>query len=574
MDLYNSNQFRYGGILMAKDNTLEGWNKFSMKMEEVPASPKTSLTDWIDHYLWKGGKSSEIERKVKEKAGELNHRGYNGVKRLFNLNALKKGALKPQERSLLGHIATRAMRSDFIIEINGIPINNSLREISRDEAIQKDAIISKLFNEQNAYTRIEGVKGEMRPDKVKDIKSESLASIANYLPTKIDVDTASHSAVPSKRDIYDYFVLQGFFFSREILTRYYLSLKTKPFVILSGISGTGKTKIAQLFASYICQEEDKVEADKRVAFVSVRPDWMDNKGLLGYYNILDEKYHSTPVLELLLAAKEHPEQPYFVILDEMNLAKVEHYFSDFLSILESRTPDKPEGEAMPLHSRDSVENHKGREIPAKLHIPANVFFAGTVNVDESTYMFSPKVLDRANVIEFNDVDLDGYAKGVQNKGTLLLRNAEVLHNLYNRAGQHFCRKQDYDALQPDGKQYLNELLNILRAYNLHFGYRVANEMSHFVNLAKEELADFKLEDVVDIQILQKILPKLHGTRAKLEEPLLKLIAFCIGHDAPISDEQREKARSFDPDARFPRSAQKIAQMLKQLSIQGYVSFIE
>jgi 5-methylcytosine-specific restriction endonuclease McrBC GTP-binding regulatory subunit McrB len=391
---------------------------------------------------------------------------------------------------------------------------------------------------------------------------------------KYDSETRTLPEVTSKRDIYDYFVLQGFFFSREILTRYYLALKTKPFVILSGISGTGKTKIAQLFASYICQEDEKEEAEKRKAFVSVRPDWMDNKGLLGYYNILDEKYYSTKVLDLLLEAQDHPDKPYFVILDEMNLAKVEHYFSDFLSVLESRTPDNPQGEGIQLHSLELAETLDGRNVPGVLHIPANVFFAGTVNVDESTYMFSPKVLDRANVIEFNDVDLEGYAKGEHNKGTLLLKDAEVLHSLYNSAGQHFCRKQDYDALQPDGKQYLNELLVILREHNLHFDYRVANEMSHFVNLAKNELADFKLEDVVDIQILQKILPKLHGTRAKLEEPLLKLIAFCIGHDTPISDEQIEKARSFDPDASFPRSAQKIAQMLKQLSIQGYVSFIE
>ena len=88
-------------------------------------------------------------------------------------------------------------------------------------------------------------------------------------------------------NLYDFVSSQGFLFSNEVLTRYYLSLKTKPFVILSGISGTGKTKIAQLFANYICQEDEKDEAGKRIAFVSVRPDWMDNKGLLGYYNILD-----------------------------------------------------------------------------------------------------------------------------------------------------------------------------------------------------------------------------------------------------------------------------------------------
>ena len=129
----------------------------------------------------------------------------------------------------------------------------------------------------------------------------------------------------AKENTDDYFSSQGFFFSNEVLTRYSLSLKTKPFVILSGISGTGKTKIAQLFADYICQQ-DADGKKRRIAFVSVRPDWMDNKGLLGYYNILDEKYHSTKMLDLLLDALAEPDKPYFVILDEMNLAKVEHYF--------------------------------------------------------------------------------------------------------------------------------------------------------------------------------------------------------------------------------------------------------
>ena len=376
-------------------------------------------------------------------------------------------------------------------------------------------------------------------------------------------------------NLYDFVSSQGFLFSNEVLTRYYLSLKTKPFVILSGISGTGKTKIAQLFASYICQEDEKDETEKRVAFISVRPDWMDNKGLLGYYNVLDEKYHSTKVLDLLLEAKEHTGKPYFVILDEMNLAKVEHYFSDFLSVLESRTPDNPHGEAIQLHSLEHAETLDGRRsIPGSLHVPTNVFFAGTVNVDESTYMFSPKVLDRANVIEFNDVDLDGYAKGWQDNGNLLLSNAEVLNSFYDPAEQQFCRKQDYDQLPEEGKLALNNLLAILKDHNLHFGYRVANELSRFVNLAAKELADFKLDQAVDIQIIQKILPKLHGTRAKLEEPLRNLFAFCYGQKSMIADEQVKKSRSYDPDTRFPRSARKIEQMLHQLSIQGYVSFIE
>jgi 5-methylcytosine-specific restriction endonuclease McrBC GTP-binding regulatory subunit McrB len=259
----------------------------------------------------------------------------------------------------------------------------------------------------------------------------------------------------------------------------------------------------------------------------------------------------------------------------MNLAKVEHYFSDFLSVLESRTPDNPQGEGIQLHSLELAETIDGRNVPGSLHIPANVFFAGTVNVDESTYMFSPKVLDRANVIEFNEVDLVSYANGHQEKDSLfLLQDAEVLSRFYESTGQPFCHKEDYADLPLDGKICLQKLLAILKEYNLHFGYRVANELSRFVNLAAAELTNVKLNDALDIQILQKILPKLHGTRAKLEAPLGSLTAFCHDQNASISEEQMEKDRSGDSEARFPRSARKIAQMRHQLSIQGYVSFIE
>jgi 5-methylcytosine-specific restriction endonuclease McrBC GTP-binding regulatory subunit McrB len=175
-------------------------------------------------------------------------------------------------------------------------------------------------------------------------------------------------------DIYSYFKSKKYHFSHEVLSRYVLSLHSKPFVILTGISGTGKTKIAQLFADYICQDLSKEEQGKRVAFVSVRPDWMDNRGLLGYYNPLNEHYHATPVLRLLLNARAHPEHAYFIILDEMNLAKVEYYFADFLSIMESRTNDTPEGKPLQLHELvDEVTTHgdKDLKIPAQLCIPVN-----------------------------------------------------------------------------------------------------------------------------------------------------------------------------------------------------------
>jgi 5-methylcytosine-specific restriction enzyme B len=370
--------------------------------------------------------------------------------------------------------------------------------------------------------------------------------------------------VINMKNVYEFFESKEFFFSEEILTCYFLSLKTKPFVILTGISGTGKTKIAQIFADYMCQDEDDEAKEKRIAFIPVRPDWMDNKGLLGFYNILDQKYHSTALLDLILNAGASPDKPYFAILDEMNLAKVEYYFSDFLSIMESRTSDNPGGEKIPLHSLTEAKTPDGRDIPDKIQIPQNLFFTGTVNVDETTYMFSPKVLDRANVIEFNEVNLEGYtSSSVEN--AFSLDNPDVRNRLMDSEASPFCSKADYlkfKEIVGNEANPIENLLNRLKKYNLHFGYRVVNEISRFVWHSKDLLGDqFNLNAAMDIQILQKILPKFHGTRGKLEDPLKDLHAFC-------------KAEYSQGDALYPRSARKIARMIENLNIQGYTSFIE
>ncbi|MEW6185005.1 MAG: AAA family ATPase [Thermodesulfobacteriota bacterium] len=396
----------------------------------------------------------------------------------------------------------------------------------------------------------------------------------SYDPEKDIIKVWSNTAY-----LYDYFETHEYFFSKEMLTRYFLSLKTKPFVILTGISGTGKTKIAQVFAHYMCQEEEtKEERQTRYAFVPVRPDWMDNKGLLGYFNLLDEKYHSTPVLRILLEAEKHPDKPYFVILDEMNLAKVEQYFSDFLSIMESRTTGDPQGEKLNLHAVKEAKTPDGFSIPQNIHIPPNVFFTGTVNVDESTYMFSPKVLDRANVIDFNEVDLKNYGKGFSTSDRFVLKDADILKKLLPIPNSSFfCSKADFSELTkkyPKFGDYLSEVQDILYPSNLHFGYRVINEISAFIRYAFEMVDGLILEEAIDIQILQKILPKFHGTQAKLEGPLEKFLVFCRGENKLIEESYLEIAASFDKEARFPRSAQKLARMILNLKIQGYASFIE
>ena len=188
----------------------------------------------------------------------------------------------------------------------------------------------------------------------------------------------------------------GLVYADKLITRFVSSLLTKPFVILTGLSGSGKTKLAQAYVQWICQEESQYR------IIPVGADWTNREPLLGYPNALKPEEYVKPdsgVIDLIIQANSNPELPHFLILDEMNLSHVERYFADFLSVMESN-------EEIPLYAEGTVDNG----VPSKLKVPANLFIIGTVNIDETTNMFSPKVLDRANTIEFriNNNEMKGF----------------------------------------------------------------------------------------------------------------------------------------------------------------------
>jgi len=200
----------------------------------------------------------------------------------------------------------------------------------------------------------------------------------------------------------------------------------------------------------------------RKCFIPVRSDWTDNSELFGFYNLIEKKYHVPCFLNFLLNAINNPEYPFFVILDEMNLSKVEHYFSDILSCLESRYLKDGEvhQEKIVLHNGQTqleTDLDDFEYIPNAIEIPLNLYITGTVNIDESTYMFSPKVLDRANVIEFNEVDLEAYGGGEY--------KADVSYKLTefpDFTALNLATKEGYEKLPESIKSYLVETNNILK----------------------------------------------------------------------------------------------------------------
>ncbi|MCY4574750.1 MAG: hypothetical protein OXF01_18390 [Gemmatimonadetes bacterium] len=307
----------------------------------------------------------------------------------------------------------------------------------------------------------------------------------------------------------------------------------------------GETPDSDEFEIGLPETEIKEQPLHNHVVVPVRPDWVDNRGLLGYLNPLTNEYSTTPFLSLLLRARKEEERaatagekphPFFVILDEMNLARVEHYFSDFLSALES-------GEPIPLHEDERIESgeaESGPQVPRQLMVPSNVLFTGTVNVDETTYMFSPKVLDRAFTIEFDQVDLKGFTEGTSSEDTSGLNldgvqgSLDLLPSGRSDDDDWKPSREDWVTFSEASDKHHKALLQlhaILEAQHRHFGYRVANEIARFVNLAREQApeadSDAAANAAFDLALMQKVLPKFHGTQQELESLLEEIFRFAV-----------------------------------------------
>ena len=258
-------------------------------------------------------------------------------------------------------------------------------------------------------------------------------------------------------------------------------LAQKHFVILSGLSGTGKTQLAVLYARAVHGLTDRGTPDSFVTLCPVRPEWTDPTGLTGYYDVLSNRYMVPPFLEAVLLATAHRDSPVFVVLDEMNLARVEYYFADVLACAET-------AEALQLHSNGvPLEGSTGASIPAEIPLPSNLYIVGTINVDETTNPVSDKVLDRAMVIEMSDVRL-----------------GDFLESLVER-------DQGLREAMRDCAVRLTTVHGLMVGHGLGFGYRAAEEVVRYCAFAREKELGWSSEEVVDRAMTQKVLVKLRGS---------------------------------------------------------------
>lgn len=430
------------------------------------------------------------------------------------------------------------------------------------------------------------------------LNAESATSFTDSTDRSEKLKSIVHSKILSKVD-----------FSTEVAhinhPDYLRAMRTKPFLLLAGISGTGKSRIVKQMAFDSCPDTDGLRADEtspgNYCLIEVKPNWHDSTELLGYESkIGGAHYVLTPFVRFLVKAMLYPEVPFFVCLDEMNLAPVEQYFAEFLSVLESRTKVGDRIVSEPLVKADifkkysdlseklfaqSEENthydnvletseltpHYGKEAEVfeilkdkGLRIPPNVIVIGTVNMDETTHQFSRKVIDRAMTIEMNLPEGDPFMDFYNNASRLVYRENPVPASLYLstevKASDVIDALAAADAdlterLKGEVAKFLNGLNTALDGTPFKVAYRVQNELLLYFYQSWREDKDNDWESILstscDQILMMKVLPRIEGDEELLEKPLERLATFC---------------------AAYPEASKKIAKMKTRLDQSHFASF--
>jgi 5-methylcytosine-specific restriction protein B len=353
----------------------------------------------------------------------------------------------------------------------------------------------------------------------------------------------------------------------DFVRLFLVSLATKRFVILTGLSGSGKTQVALRLGEWLGADHLMV--------VPVRPDWTGAEAMFGYEDALlpsvngQRAWHAPAALRFMLKAAANPSEPHVLVLDEMNLAHVERYFADFLSGMETNQPCLPNLES------DSDRCWRPRAAgPEQVRVPRNLFVVGTVNVDETTYMFSPKVLDRANTIEFR-VSSDDLSAEARKPTTCQVGPRELIQGFLAIASDEQWHLSHPAAAVRQVSEELRAVHVLLAQAGFEFGHRVFYEAIRFAAMMAAA-GDEDPAHALDAQILQKVLPRLHGSRRKLEGTLVSLANFC----APQPGTAQIGVPMVDPlvprtaPARLPRSFEKLARMLRNIRANQFTSFTE
>ena len=386
--------------------------------------------------------------------------------------------------------------------------------------------------------------------------------------------------------------------------QYITAIKSKPFLLLAGISGTGKSRIVRELARSCWDkdsEEYKAQKPRNFEMIQVKPNWHDSSELFGYVSrIKEERFVVGPFLKFMVKALKEPDVPYFLCLDEMNLAPVEQYFAEYLSVIESRKlKDDGSIETDPIVDFESTDAYHSlisqlfpeekeeelkrlfllKEGGKRLSIPPNLIVVGTVNMDETTFSFSRKVLDRAMTIEMNEVDLWG---GLTDRHEPIEQQSS--ETLIGTAVEGVDVYTDYKEVCDTCLNYLQRVNEVLEGTPFKVAYRTRNEVLLYVvnNLPYNQAADgttlpreYVVARALDEITNMKILSRIEGDESKVRKDFLDSLVKTISEGLKsILDNQNGAESVADNDSLIEKSVSlaKLKEMTKKLEDSGYTSY--
>lgn len=433
-----------------------------------------------------------------------------------------------------------------------------------------------------------------------NIQNDIDALITVYLGILENVSINTSPIIPLKKTSFNASIYSIVKVSQSMLPyrSYITAIKSKPFLLLAGISGTGKSRIVRELARACWDEgstEFKAQKPKNFEMVQVKPNWHDSSELIGYVSRIGADKDGNGVvfvagdfLRFVAKAWENPEIPYFLCLDEMNLAPVEQYFAEYLSVIESRKADedgvvitdpilkKSEEDWFRVLTRvlTSDDNVRNRFLTEGICIPQNLIVIGTVNMDETTFSFSRKVLDRAMTIEMNEVDLYG---GLDDRH-------EKIGKL--EAGNLIGTAVEGVDVYRENKEVCDTALNYLQAVNLELegtpfkvAYRTRNEFLLYVvnnlpynndkdgnEIPQNEIIARALDEITNMKILSRIEGDETKVSASFLDGLENTIKTGLVTVCPNLYEEGEGKKAY-----VSVSLAKLTEMKKRLT-SGYTSF--
>jgi hypothetical protein len=489
------------------------------------------------------------------------------------------GAEKPSEIETTGW-----EKEGWRVDLNYFELANPIRLEDITKALQNLEIVKGPINfkggvnqgylyeipEKGAKIIIDRLDLETLPEEIRKVLRQ-LSSITS--------DIIQEIPKPEKRaemlsHLISFIEKSGFIFEPWHIASYYTAIRTKPFAILAGVTGTGKSKLPQLVSKASGSES---------LLIPVRPDWTDSSEVLGYKDLQGD-FQPGPFLEYCAKARNNRNRHFVCIVDEMNLARVEHYFAEVLSKIEDRYSVREGGYEsgglilQGLHGDDASWLDVG--------IPSNLAIVGTVNMDESAHGFSRKVLDRAFTIELSDIQL---SKWKTTQEEIDVTNEWPASFWWPRAIQ----LSGLDDITEKEEELIEDTINILNDINrylintqLQMGYRTRDEIALFRLHAQEILEFFvtsggDIVDPMDIAVSMKILPRIVGGSGAIRRLLRELLGWAYDR-TPLKQEEEcdEILRDWEDEGRpealsnavYPRMAGRLCLMWDRIGIEGFTSY--